>query len=296
MQTEYTSDILLNRTLKYKLAIVRVDNDEYAYYLQTARAERSLLHKAYFRLDAERIRRHTSRVLSSADILWFISQDELSRYRRQYGNKACPRTEFVPAAVDLSLMERPPLEGFKVLFVGNLWTPLNKQAVEWYVQNVHPRLSDVPGYNLAIAGSCRDDCDWLRILVSSFTNISVSLNLDDLSGLYRTSAVFINPMQQGSGVKLKTIEAVLRGLPVVSTRIGAEGSGLMDGLHFKCGNTPSEFAEGVRTLLYNRELAKELVRCSQDFLIEHYDQGKVLERLSRELTGKPLGKADFRNA
>jgi glycosyltransferase involved in cell wall biosynthesis len=287
MHTEFTSDILLNKTLKYKVAIVRVDNDEYSYHLQTAKAERSLLLKLYFVLEAFRIRRHTSRILSTTDMLWFISHDELGRYKQHHDPHNRQRTAFVPAAIDLKLIGEFPLEGCQVLFVGNLLAPLNRQAVEWYVQNVHPRLNDVPGYKLAIVGSTGGkSSEWLDGIIRPYANIATHFDPEDLSLFYKASAVFVNPMQNGAGVKLKTIEAVQRGLPVVSTKAGTEGSGLVDGLHYKCADTPSEFAARVREFLMDRESAREFVWRSQEFIGDQYDQSRVLKRLLREVSDR----------
>lgn len=287
MQTEFASEILGNKTLKYQMAIVRVDNDECAYYVQTAKAERSWLRKIYYLQEALRIRRHTSRVLPAMDMLWFISHDELDRYRKHHRSAGRQCSAFVPSAVDLSLLDTSSLEGHQVLFVGNLWTTLNRQAVEWYVHNVHSRLNDIPGYRFLIVGSTRGQgCSWLESIISPFPNIVAHFDPEDLSPFYRSSAAFVNPMQQGAGVKLKTIEAVLRGLPVVSTKTGAEGSGLVDGIHYKCADTPSEFAAQIREFLTDRSVARRFVRDAQSFVIDQYDQCKVLSMLLREVSDR----------
>jgi glycosyltransferase involved in cell wall biosynthesis len=284
MHTEFATEILLNKSLRYKAAIIRVDNDEYAYYIQTAKAERSWLGKLYFLQEAFRIRRHIARMLPAMDMLWFISHDELGRYKQRWDPHDRQPTAFVPSAVDRNLLDEPSLEGFQVLFVGNLWTPLNREAVEWYIESVHRRLTDVPGYKFLIAGSTRGKgCRWLEEIAKPYANITIHFDPEELSPFYKSSAVFVNPMQQGAGVKLKTIEAVLRGLPVVSTRTGAEGSGLVDGVHYKCADTPSEFAAQIKVLLMDKEVAHEFVRRSQKFILDQYDQKKVLEVLLREV-------------
>jgi glycosyltransferase involved in cell wall biosynthesis len=284
MHSEFASEILLNKTLKYRTSIIRVDNDEYAYYIQTAEAERSWLRKLYFLQEAIRIRRYSAKMFPAMDMLWFISQDELARYNLLRNPHNRQHTAFVPSAVDLRLLDQPPLEGMQVLFVGNLWIPLNRQAVEWYIANVHSRLKDVPGYKFLIAGSTRGNCCvWLEEIVRPHANITTYFDSDDLSPFYKSSAVFVNPMQKGAGVKLKTIEAVVRGLPVVSTKIGAEGSGLLSGIHYKCADTPTEFAARIKEFLMDKESAREFVGRSQVYIKEWYDQGKVLEGVLHEV-------------
>jgi polysaccharide biosynthesis protein PslH len=289
MQTEFTSEILLNETLKHKVSVIRVDNDEYAFHIQTAKAERSWLKKLYFFQEAFRIRRHTAAIFPGIDMLWFVSHDELGRYNQSHATSNRQRTAFVPSAIDLTLLNQIPLEGSQVLFVGNLWAQFNIEAVEWYVANVHQKLNDVPNYRFAIAGSTRGrGNESLRNLVKPYPNISLHFDPEDLSPFYASSVAFVNPMQKGAGVKLKTIEAILRGLPVVSTKSGAEGSGLIDGEHYKCADTAEDFALRVREFLTDKDVAREFVSRSQSFISEQYDQRKVLGRLLSEVSS--LGK------
>jgi len=280
MQSEFTTDILQNRSIGYRKTIIRVDNDEYGYALQTARAEQKLWRKLYYLQEAVRIKRHSSRLLPKADVLWFVSHEELSRYREHHGSNNSQAAEFLPTAIDLRTFAPCPLKGSNVLFVGSLHTVLNREAVEWYIKNVHPKITDVPDYNLVIAGSTGGKCcEWLHTLTRRFDNVQLHLDYDDLSDLYSQSAVFVNPMQGGAGVKIKTVEAIVRGLPIVSTTKGVEGIGLLDDAHFKGANTGSEFAERVREFLQNRKEAKDFVQRSQTYIFENYDQARVLARV-----------------
>jgi glycosyltransferase involved in cell wall biosynthesis len=280
MQTEFASEILFNKILRYRTSIIRVDNDECAFYKQMAKAERSPLLKLYFYQEALRIKLSSSRILRSVSALWFISFDELSRYCQQQPTNTRQLKSFVPSALDFTLLHQPPLTGNSVLFVGNLWAPLNREALEWYIAYVHPRLSHVSGYEFVIIGSTRGlGCDWIVTLTTPHSNIKLHFDAEDLSPFFQSSAVFVNPMQQGSGVKLKTIEALLRGLPVVSTTSGAEGSGLILDVHYKHADDPKAFAQSVQQLLSDKQMAHALVQRAQAFVAEHYNQAAVLEKL-----------------
>lgn len=280
LQTEFVSEILQNKTLKSSRVIVRVDNDEATYLFHTARSEASPLLKIYYLQEALRVKWHTAHILPRAEMLWFVSHSELERYKAEHSKIRRQATEFVPSAVDLGILSRSPLTGSKVLFVGNLWTSLNREAIEWYISRVHPLLCEHASYRFVIAGSTgKRDRKWLDTLIQPYKNVEAYFDVEDLSSLYRESAVFVNPMQRGTGVKLKTVEAILRGLPVVSTSIGAEGSGLMNGRHYKCADSAKDFAASISELLDNRNLAHDLVSQSQDYVGEYYNQSKVMARL-----------------
>lgn len=277
MQSEFVTEILRNRTIKWHKSIIRVENDEYFLHLRTVMAERSLARKLYFLQDLLQLKVHSAVALRDADLLWFISRDELTHFRNQSGLRARGHQIFLPCAVDLGLMNRPSLRGKKVLFVGSLWSPLNRVAVEWYISSVHPKLADLVGYRLLIAGSTHGyDCSWVRTITSHFSNVDIFVDVDDLSSIYNDSALFVNPMQSGAGVKLKTVEAGVRGLPILSTSVGAEGTGFVPDVHFMLANNSREFCAGVRRLLNDKPLAAGMVERCQEFLLENYDQVRVL--------------------
>jgi len=280
LQTEFTSDILRNPTLKAGFTIIRVDNDEFAFHLHTAKAEKSIPLKAYLLFEAFKVKLHTSRTLPRVDKLWFVSHRELEKYEQARSENRGHSIDFLPAGIDISLLDQPSLNGSQVLFVGNLWAQLNREALEWYLTEIHPRLAVVEGYRFAIAGSSRGKkCDWLEELASRHSNVTISYDPDDLTPYYRSSAVFVSPMRKGTGVKLKTVEAVLRGMPVVTTSVGAEGSGLQDHTHCLFAENASDFSVAVQFLLQDKSAACDLARRAQAFIIEHYDQGKALRRL-----------------
>lgn len=285
MQSEYTSDVLLNPSLRYRHSVIRVDNDEAAYALRAARAEKSFLRKAYLLQDSFKVRRHSERILPTVDSLWFVSRDEMNTYSQRHAeSQRRQRVRFVPAGVDTSHAMEPTLAGSQVLFVGNLTGSLNRIAIEWYVRKVHPLLSNLPDYRFLIAGSTREKSTrWLEDLTKDLPNVSVQLDKPNLTSLYEQSAVFVNPMQQGAGVKLKTIECCMRGLPIVSTDTGAEGSGLEREKHFKRANTPAEFAAHVRSMLTDKDAARRMAKEAQNFILDNYDQKRVLQRLLAEL-------------
>jgi hypothetical protein len=77
----------------------------------------------------------------------------------------------------------------------------------------------------------------------------VFVDIEDPTPLYNSCAVFVNPMRAGAGVKLKSIHAIERCIPVVSTSIGNEGSGFRDPEHLKIADTAEGFIDAVTELL-----------------------------------------------
>ncbi|WP_172119367.1 glycosyltransferase family 4 protein [Actinomyces faecalis] len=116
--------------------------------------------------------------------------------------------------------ERRP-QPTRVVVVGYYAREVNVQGVSWMVRKVWPIVRQhVPHAELLLVGS--DPHEALGAF-KSVPGVRAVGFVEDLDEIYESAAVVAVPLLMGSGVKFKTIEAVVRGIPVVSTSIGAEG-------------------------------------------------------------------------
>jgi glycosyltransferase involved in cell wall biosynthesis len=285
METEDTVPICDNPSLKTNLRVLRVHNDEIAYLWKFAKAEENFLRRQFFRLEALRMILYSRSAHSRMDSLWFISQSECQRFITDYP-KAAAEAVWLPPSIELE--DRPTLSPVyckRVLFVGNFYTSLNREGLRWYLDQVHPILARDPDYDLVVAGSTQE-----RPAAKSFaeelrreTRCAVHVDLEDTKSLYQNCAVFINPMRGGAGVKLKSVHAIGRGLPVVSTSVGNEGSGFADKEHVRLADTPAEFASAVTDLLDDSGAREQLVLRAYKQLNKLYNCEANIRRLITNL-------------
>lgn len=281
MEAEDSVPILDNPTLRSALCVLRVHNNERRYMADLSKAEEKFLRRQFFRMESWRFEAYSRAAFRRVNALWFISakeRDEVIEDHPNYRQKA----EWLPPGVVRTVpAERVPGVRKAVLFVGSLDIPLNREALEWYVHNVHPQLSRDSMYHLVVAGNTNGRAAAMAFAsaLRAVTRCTVHLDRPDLSALYGECAVFINPMLRGGGVKLKTIHAVANGIPVVSTTVGIEGSGLRDDLHVKVADTADEFAAQVEQLLSNPVIAANLARAATQVLLRLYDTRMNLQRL-----------------
>jgi glycosyltransferase involved in cell wall biosynthesis len=92
-------------------------------------------------------------------------------------------------------------------------------------------------------------------------------------------AVFVCPILSGSGMRVKLLEAFAAGIPVVSTRIGAEGLAAKDGEICALADDPAEFAARILQLFHNPQQAQELARRARDEVVASKDMGVMTEKL-----------------
>ncbi len=278
MDSDYATPILDNPTLRANLTIQRIQNDEANFQLDMARATRSPFKKAFHLLDAARFAVYLPKARQRADWLFFISDHERAEFVKRHPDRT-ERSLFVPPSMDLSTARRRSLAGRRVLFIATLALPSNQAGLSWYLHNVHPQLLLVEGYDLLVAGNTLGQ--ELGICEEATRTEKVTLIKDpvELEDLYDSGAVFINPVLHGAGLKLKTVNALLSGIPAVTTSVGAEGTGFVDGKHIEITDDAKEFAQRIRTLLHDKERAQGLVSNAQEYIAEKFNTAKIFRKI-----------------
>ncbi|MCK4856406.1 MAG: glycosyltransferase family 4 protein, partial [candidate division Zixibacteria bacterium] len=257
-------------------------NQESTYFHELADTVKPGFRKLYYLVEALKFKRLESILAGQLNNLMFISSDELKVFTAAYAGRNCV---FLPPAIDVREMSRVSLDSRTVLLVSSLFMPNNQEAVRWYVKQVHPQFCDIEDYQLIVAGNSRgQNLDWLTSLTGRYQNITVIDSPKELMPLYQQSRLFINAMHHGAGVKLKAVEAIKNGLPVVSTTVGNQGTGLVAGRDILIADDSRQFARQVRTLLLDRERCETLVTAAQEFVAHYYNQEEIL----REFLGPLL--------
>jgi GT2 family glycosyltransferase len=145
--------------------------------------------------------------------------------------------------------------GQDVLFVAGFGHPPNEDAAEWLVRDIVPRiLAEAPAARLWLVGSRPSD----RVLALAGPHVTVTGDVDEtaLAAHYATARLAIVPLRFGSGVKLKVVEALRHGLPLVTTAVGAQG---LPGLSevASVADTPENIAAAAVQLLRDDALWAE---------------------------------------
>lgn len=240
LEGEFCAPIIDNPSLNYNKLIVRIHNDESYYFDQLKESVTSFKEKIYYSLEAPKIRTYSKRVLDQADRLWYISSDEFKRSK--YSSKSI----FLPVPINDEFIDFQSVHSNEVLFVGSLFMPNNIFALDWFLTQIHPELISRENYKFVVVGAVKSDEEKDRILkkYAKFQKVEFHFNEKNLSVFYKKAKVFVNPMFHGSGVKIKSVMALVNALPLVSTTVGAEGIGLTDDMFWKA-NDKQTFLEAL---------------------------------------------------
>lgn len=174
--------------------------------------------------------------------------------------------------------------GNEVLFTGALSRPENNEGICWFIKNCWEQIvGSVPGAILVIAGA--NPLPSLVELTAERADIRLTGYLEDLDVVYPTASVFVNPVLSGAGVKFKTISAMLYGVPVVSTTVGAEGIGSKD-LYVQVTDDPTLFSDAVVTSLLDNASAKDLAESTRQWATGEYGLERFHDTLRSVYTDK----------
>ncbi len=164
----------------------------------------------------------------------------------------------------------------RLLFYGSLFYKPNKDGVRWLCREVWPLIIDqMPEAQLDIAGLGGEGMSEL----SNIPGVNVLGFVDDLDPLIRQSAALVVPLRVGGGTRIKILEAWAKGLPVVSTNIGAEGLSIQDGKTGLIGDTTEEFAGQCISILQNATIRNQLASAGYEYGHQNFSWEIIQEQL-----------------
>lgn len=164
-----------------------------------------------------------------------------------------------------------------MLFLGNFRHLPNRTALDWFIENVLPRVrKQRPDCRLVVVGSELPP----RHAFSSVENIELAGYVDDIRGPLERYSVFVCPILSGSGVRVKLLEAFAAGIPVVSTRLGAEGLASVDREFCALADDAETFATDILDLFDHPDRAAQMATRARSEVAERWDMGKVTAKLA----------------
>lgn len=239
--------------------ILHQHNAEYIMWQRLGSLERNPFKKILLYLESQRIAKAERAYCSKADLIWAAPNDIIELEKIGVVRSRMKPTYHLGEDEMIGWPDMVWAETRMALFyAGTLSWEANVDGLLWFLEKVWPIVSSRhPGLVFDIAGKQPDPR--LSDAASKDPRIKLHGFVQDLSELYRTSRVFVCPLRFGSGIKVKVINALYRGIPTVTSPIGVEGLDVTDGEHLYFEHDgPEAFAEHVMALLVDRSAWEQM--------------------------------------
>lgn len=191
------------------------------------------------------------------------------------------KLHILPNGVDCaaSVNCRAPINPFTLIYNGALTYHANYDAMRYFTNEILPQIQAAePRAQLKITGRAPQ---FAINEISKDNAVSFTGYVDDIRAVVQSSAVCIVPLREGGGTRLKILEAMALGTPVVSTTKGAEGLDVRDGEHLLLADTPEAFAHATVRLLRDPVLRESLTSAARERVCTEYDWNVIQKRMDQ---------------
>ncbi|MBI1915856.1 MAG: glycosyltransferase [Planctomycetes bacterium] len=285
-QCEWTPYAETLRDLEGAPRVIMAHNIESQIWQRYGETEEDPLKRWYIKRQWRKFQRFERRAFAAATRVVTVSTPDADLARSQFEAR---HVSVVDNGVDTSYFrpdgtEREP---GRILFLGSLdWRP-NLDAVRLLLDHIFPAvLAAEPLARLSLVG--RNPPEWLARRAAEVPNVELAGNVADVRPYLCRSGVMVVPLRVGGGSRLKILESLASGLPVVSTTVGAEGLCLEDGQHLTIADGVEEMARALLATIDSPGPARAQAGRGREVVLSRYDWdalGGKLEAIWRECAG-----------
>jgi glycosyltransferase involved in cell wall biosynthesis len=256
--------------------ILRCHNIEHEIYIRHLQTVRNPLMGWYLRLQTDRWTRFEIEEISKADASAAITSRDRSIIERLVPGA---HVHTIPAAVDTDSFTYVPVaerEEKSLILLGNMAWPPNRDAAIWFSNQILPSiLREEPDCVCYLIGGNPP----LRQLPAPSRNFRIEGEVPDIRPYFNRATVGLIPLRVGGGMRVKMVEMMASGLPIVSTGQGAEGNEARPDRHYLLAESPEAFARATVQLLRDRGRRVEISEAARDFSTGYYSMREVSRKI-----------------
>lgn len=235
--------------------------------------------RLYARRAAQLLKKAESEILQAADAHIVCSERERQRLALRAPDA---RIQVVGNGVDVNFHGEATSPrasaGRDLVFVGSMDYHANIDAAEYFASQIFPRLqAGQPELRFLIVGARPA----MRVqALAKLPGVIVTGTVDDVRPFYREALAVVVPLRVGGGTRLKILEAMAVGVPVISTSLGAEGLDAASGVHFLEAENAAQFQAAIGRLTDSAEW-RRLAAAGLELVRSRYDWPIIGESLHR---------------
>jgi glycosyltransferase involved in cell wall biosynthesis len=246
------------------------------------RAEREPVRwrRIYFRREARKLELLEKAAAPEVAVNLTVSELDAARLREVVQEA---RIRAVDNGVDIHYFDPGPRgwapAGEGLVFAGGMnWYP-NREAVLYFVRDIWPELiADHPERKVTIIGQSPPD---ELIAAARDPRVSVTGFVPDVRPYIRAASIYICPIRDGGGTRLKILDALAMAKPLIATGLAVEGLGLEEEIHYLRAETPQDYLRQIRRLEADTTLQERLARAGRELVERRFAWDVIGEKLER---------------
>ncbi len=274
--TPYLSTIRRNVNTK---VILRSHNIEHQIWDKLATGERNFFKRIYLSYLSKKLYKAEIEAWRSVDGIACISDNDL-QFTRALSQKP---SYLLPVAMSVNTPVVMEGNQLKAYHIGSMdWLP-NIEAIDGFIESTLPTvLKEFPNFEFHIAGRKMP----ASLHENKIPGIVSWGEVESAETFARNFQIMLVPLQSGSGIRIKILEAFTMGIAVISTEQGVRGLDIIDREQFYLAESPEEWATAIRAL-QNPNERERIGKNAQNFMLESYSNSKIVQPLVQFIKSLP---------
>jgi len=253
---EYIKDLPVKKTLDYQ--------DVFSKGVERRLTSSSFFIRPFLKLEVNRLREYEKMVFEKFDNKIIISYPD----RELIPHPDRDKIVVVSNGVDTGFFH--PVERLKkydLVFTGNMGYPPNINSADYLVNKIVPLvIRQKPDVIVLIAGANPT----IQVMALRSPHVEVSGWIPDMRDAYAQARIFIAPMQLGTGLQNKLLEAMAMKIPCITSPLANQALNAKNGIEILIGDTPEEYARQIMKLLSDPSYAAYIAENGYHFVLQNY--------------------------
>jgi glycosyltransferase involved in cell wall biosynthesis len=273
-------------------AVLNHHNIESRMLVDRSRNEKNIIKKLYFQMEAQRLLSAEKKLCPSFNLNITCSEDDAREL-----NTISPKSsvDVVPNGVDIDYFyprpnDRPTPSYSYLVFAGGLsWYP-NLDAMNYFVDEIWPELkSRIPSIRMSLVG--RNPPKKFIDLSERDPNFVVHGFVDDVRPYLWDATAYICPIRDGGGTKLKILDALAVGVPLIAQNFSCKGIAVEPNRHVLFASSPKDYVDQVEKILSDSEMCNRLTINGPKFIKDNFSYKNIGRNYSALISGLIKGKS-----
>lgn len=265
--------------------VLRSHNLEYLIWQRHKDNSNNPLKKVYLSILVSQLQKYEFDILNHVDGIMAISHLDKAHYLEEAKIKT--PLEVIPLGINIESENLHDVKKKAFFHLGAMdWEP-NIQGMHWFLKDVWPLiLEKAPDTTLTLGGKNIDTYNLPEFAVNK--NVIIVPEVKVAKDFMKSNGIMLVPITIAGGIRIKIIEGMSYGVPVVSTTTGAEGINAADGVEIMIGEDALEMAEKALELLNNTELLSSVQENGLEFAKSHFDNELIKQKVKQFIETKIL--------